>query len=76
MSLKEYFSLFLSVLKDFRVIITVVVLLLVIEFAKFITTYTKKAAKPKTKKRKAAPTPAEEPKVEETPPDMSENDAD
>lgn len=75
MSFKEYFVLILGVLKDFRVIITVVVLLLVIEFAKFITTYTKKAPKPRIKKEKKAPAAPQEPKVEENPPDMSENDA-
>lgn len=77
MSIAEYLKLILNVLKDWRVIVTVVVVVLIIEFAKFITTYRKKPAVPKPKKAKAAPEtvekPAEEPK--DRPPDMSENDA-
>jgi len=63
MTIKEYFSVILGVLKDFRVIGTLIVMILVIEFAKFVTTYKKKPAKPKGKKApKAAPAPKEEKK--------------
>lgn len=59
MSIKELMPLILSVLKDFRVIITIVAMVFVIEFAKYITTYTKKPPKPK-KKKTVAPPPAEQ----------------
>lgn len=63
MTIKEYFSVILGVLKDFRVIGTLIVMILVIEFAKFVTTYKKKPAKPKGKKApKTAPAPKEEKK--------------
>ena len=63
MTIKEYFSVILGVLKDFRVIGTLIVMILVIEFAKFVTTYKKKPAKPKGKKApKATPAPKEEKK--------------
>ena len=63
MTIKEYFSVILGVLKDFRVIGTLIVMILVIEFAKFVTTYKKKPAKPKGKKApKAATAPKEEKK--------------
>lgn len=45
MDIKQMIPLILQVLKDFRVIGTVIVMILVIKFAKFITTYKKKAAK-------------------------------
>ena len=61
MAIKDYFSVILGVLKDFRVIGTVIVMILVIEFAKFITTYKKKPPKPKGKK---GPKPAAAPKEE------------
>jgi hypothetical protein len=61
MTIKEYFSVIFGVLKDFRVIGTVIVMIIVIEFAKFVTTYKKKPSKPKGKKApKAAPAPKEE----------------
>ena len=63
MSIKEYISLILGVLIDFRVIITVVVMLMVVSFAKFVTTYKKRPPRPKKKKEKTAPSPA--PKSEE-----------
>ena len=47
MTVKEYFPVIFGVLKDFRVIGTVIVMIIVIEFAKFVTTYKKKPAKPK-----------------------------
>lgn len=56
MTIKDYIPLILGVLKDFRVIGTVIVMILVIEFAKFVTIYRKKPPKPKNKKApKAAP---------------------
>ncbi len=64
MSVKEYISLILGVITDFKVIITVVVMLLVIEFARFVTNYRKKPRKPKVKKEKAAPAPKKEEKKE------------
>ena len=63
MTIGQYISLFLSVLKDFRVIITVVVMIFVIEFAKFVTTYRKRPPKPK--KSKTVAVAAEPPKTEE-----------
>lgn len=66
MTIKDYIPLILGVLKDFRVIGTVIVMILVIEFAKFVTTYRKKPPKPKNKKApKAAPAPKADEKKEE-----------
>ena len=45
MDIKQMIPLILQVLKDFRVIGTVIVMILVIKFAKFITTYKKKPRK-------------------------------
>ena len=64
MTVKEYFPVIFGVLKDVRVIGTVIVMLLVIEFAKYVTTYKKKPKKPKVKKAAAAPAPKEEKKEE------------
>ena len=64
MAIKDYFPVIIGVLKDFRVIGTVIVMILVIEFAKFVTTYKKKPPKPKAKKAAAAPAPKEEKKEE------------
>ena len=64
MTIKEYFPIIFGVLKDLRVIGTVIVMLLVIEFAKYVTTYKKKPKKPKVKKGAAAPAPKEEKKEE------------
>lgn len=53
--------LIISVIKDIHVIATLIAALIIIEFAKFITTYKKKAPKPKAKKAAkpaAAPAPA------------------
>ena len=73
MAIKEYLSVILGVLKDFRVIGTVIVMLLVIEFAKFVTTYKKKPPKAKGKKApKAAPAPKKEEKKEEKAEESSE----
>lgn len=66
MTIKDYIPLILGVLKDFRVIGTVIVMILVIEFAKFVTTYRKKSPKPKNKKApKAAPAPKADEKKDE-----------
>ena len=65
MAIKDYISVILGVLKDFRVIGTVIAMIVVIEFAKFVTTYKKKPPKPKGKKApKPAPAPKEEKKEE------------
>ncbi len=61
MTIKDYFPVIFGVLKDFRVIGTVIVMIIVIEFAKFVTTYKKKPPKPKKGKTpKPAPAPKEE----------------
>jgi hypothetical protein len=66
MSFKEYFSLIFSVLKDFRVIGTIAVMIIVIEFAKFVTTYKKKPPRPRKRKApKSSPPQAPEEKKEE-----------
>ena len=66
MTIKDYIPLILGVLKDFRVIGTVIVMILVIEFAKFVTNYRKKPPKPKNKKApKAAPAPKADEKKDE-----------
>ena len=68
MTIKDYIPVILGVLKDFRVIGTVIVMILVIEFAKFVTTYRKKPPKPKGKKApKAAAAPKADEKKEEKP---------
>ena len=67
MAIKDYFPVILGVLKDFRVIGTVIVMILVIEFAKYVTTYKKKPPRKKGKKGAkvaAAPAPKEEKKEE------------
>lgn len=54
--MKELLPVILKVLADFRVIGTVVVMLFVIEFTKFVTTYKKRPPKPKkVKAPKAVP---------------------
>ena len=69
MTIKDYFPIIFGVLKDFRVIGTVIVMILVIECAKFVTTYKKKPPKPKKgKEPKAAPAP----KAEEKPAEAAE----
>lgn len=45
MDINQIFNIILQVLKDIRVIGTVIVMILVISFAKFITTYKKKPNK-------------------------------
>jgi len=58
--MKEIFPLIIKVLADFRVIATVVVMLMVIEFTKFVTTYKKRPPRPKKTKAKPAPAPKTE----------------
>ena len=67
MTIKDYFPVIFGVLKDFRVIGTVIVMILVIEFAKYVTSYKKKPPKPKNKKGAKAATPPKEEKKEEKP---------
>ena len=50
MKLKEYFAIIGSVLKDWRVIVTLVVMLFVMWAANFILKYKKKPRKKKEKK--------------------------
>ena len=45
MDIKQMIPLILQVLKDFRVIGTAIAMILIIKFAKFITTYKKKPRK-------------------------------
>lgn len=63
MSIKEYLFLALKVLKDFRVLGTVIAMILIIEFAKYVASYKKKPEKKGAKKAKA-PKPAPAPKTE------------
>lgn len=63
MSFSQYIHVIFSVLKDPKVIVTTVLMLVIVSFAKFVTNYTKKKRPPKPKKEKApkaAPKPAEE----------------
>lgn len=65
MKLNEYLPIILGVLKSPIVIGTVIAMLIVISFAKYVCNYTKKPPKPKGKKNKAVsptqnPAPAEE----------------
>ncbi len=62
MTIKEYIPVIIGVLKDLRVIGTLIVMILVIQFAKYVTTYKKK---PPKKKGKKAPKQASAPKPEE-----------
>ncbi len=76
MSFKALLSLIGKVLIDYRVIVTVIAMFIIVSFAKFVTTYT---SKPKKNKKKAA-APASSPAAPATdePPrsDFSEKDAD
>lgn len=67
MKIKDFFNLVFGVLKDWRVIVTIVVMLFVMWAANFILTYKKKPRKAKKGKKtaEAAPAkPAEEKKEE------------
>lgn len=77
MSIKELLHLFGMVLKDFRVIGTVVAMFLIVSFAKYVTTYTRKPKKSKKKKQVVVAPAAPAPSTEEIPQsDFSEKDAD
>ncbi len=65
MKIKEFFNLVLGVVKDWHVIVTLVVMLFVMWAANFIITYKKKPRKGK-KGKKAAPAPAPKPAEEKT----------
>lgn len=67
MKIKDFFNLVLCILKDWRVIVTVVVMLFVMWAANAILKYKKKprkAKKGKAPKEAAPPKPAEEKKEE------------
>ena len=67
MAIKDYIPVILGVLKDFRVIATVIAMILIVKFAKFVTTYKKRPPKPKNKKApKPVPAPKEEKKEEKS----------
>lgn len=65
MKLNEYLPIILEVLKSPIVIGTVIAMLIVISFAKYVCNYTKKPPKPKGKKNKVAS--AQTPPAEENP---------
>lgn len=76
MKFKDYLPIILGVLKDFKVIGTVVVMLLVVAFAKYVINYTKKPKKVKTKKPpKAAPKAETAPAEESEASEAAESDA-
>ncbi len=58
MKIKDFFNLVFSVLKDWRVIVTLVVMLFVMWAANFIITYKKKPRSNRKAKKEAAPAPA------------------
>ena len=64
MKFKEFFALIGSILKDWRVIVTLVAMLFVMWAANFILKYKKKPRKKKEKKA-AAPAPAPAPEKTE-----------
>ena len=74
MKIKEFFALISSILKDWRVIVTLVAMLFVMWAANFILTYKKKPRKNKKNKKAAEPAPAKpaEEKKEEGKEDSSE----
>ena len=58
----NYVQLILGVIKDIRVIATIIAALFIVEFAGFVASYRKKAPKPKkAKAAKAPPAPAAAP---------------
>ena len=61
MNSKDYMDIILGVITDFRVIGTVVVMILVIEWAKFVASYKKRPPKPKKKKGEKKAATATEP---------------
>ena len=67
MKIKAFFDVAGGVLKDWRVIVTLVMMLFVMWAANFILKYKKKPRKPKKAKAPAeAPKPAEEKKEEQS----------
>ena len=58
MKIKDFFDLVFSVLKDWRVIVTLVAMLFVMWAANFIIKYKKRPRKNKKAKKDAAPAPA------------------
>ena len=73
MKISEFFNLVFSVLKDWRVIVTVVVMLFVMWAANVIINYKKKPRPPKAAKAAPAPAPAKtEEKKEEAKEEASE----
>lgn len=77
MSIKALFSLIGKVLIDWRVIVTVIAMFVIVTFAKYVTTYSSKPKKNKKQKPVAA-TPAPAAPADAEPPrsDFSEKDAD
>jgi len=68
MKLNEYLPIILEVLKSPIVIGTVIAMLIVISFAKYVCNYTKKPPKTKGKKNKAvSPAQTPSPATEENP---------
>lgn len=77
MTVKEQIPIILSVIKDWRVIVTTVAMILVIAFVNFITNYKEKKKKPAPVKKAAAPSPApaeKAPENGEKKADISEKD--
>ncbi|MBQ8212343.1 MAG: hypothetical protein IJZ27_07445 [Treponema sp.] len=66
MKLNEYLPIILEVLKSPIVIGTVIAMLIVISFAKYVCNYTKKPPKTKSKKNKVASAQTPSPATEET----------
>lgn len=67
MSMKEYMDIILGVIKSPYVIATVIAMILVIKFAKYVASYKKKPPKPKGKKgQKKTATIEAKPKEEES----------
>ncbi len=65
MKMKEFFAIVASILKDWRVIVTLVLMLFVMWAANFIIKYKKKPRKKKNKAPKAEAAPKPEEKKEE-----------
>ncbi|WP_027729261.1 hypothetical protein [Treponema sp. C6A8] len=59
----NYVKLVMGVITDFRVIITIIAALFIVEFAKFVTSYKKKPARPKKEKAPKAPPPPPKPEA-------------
>lgn len=73
MKFKDYLPIIFGVLKDFKVIGTVIVMLFVVAFAKYVINYTKKPKVPKAKKAPKA-APKKEPQAEEAEEGSAENE--